>query len=74
MKLGELINKMNVNRACAITISGLCEEYREGVEELKKEDWYKSHRNDRVYNYTIIINGHIEPELVICTVWEGIKC
>lgn len=65
MKLYELINKMNENSCCEITISGLCNEYQGGVEELKKESWYKEARNCRVINFYICISGHSLPEINI---------
>ncbi len=53
MKLRELINKINSCYAC-ISISGLCDEYRDGVDYLKCEDWYKKARDRKVRNFSII--------------------
>lgn len=63
MKLAELINKCN-NVGC-ITISGLCNEYYDGIEELKKEDCYKKARDRKVLDISITINGHMRPELMV---------
>lgn len=53
MRLGELINKINSCYAC-ISISELCDEYRDGVDCLKCEDWYKKARGRKVRNFSVI--------------------
>lgn len=63
MKLRDLINKLN-NVDC-ISIEGLCDEYYEGLDALKLENWYKKARDRKVTNISILINGHMRPEMYI---------
>jgi len=65
MRLRELINKLDSNSDCEITISTLCDEYNDGVEALKNEDWYKESRDCNVESFHIGINGHCMPEICI---------
>ena len=40
MRLYELVNKINACVAC-ISITGLCDEYRDGLDSLMQEPWIK---------------------------------
>ncbi len=53
MRLGELLGKIGTCVAC-ISITGLCDEYRDGLETLLKEEWYKPCRNRTVRGISII--------------------
>ncbi len=63
MRLRDIVNKLNA--ADAISIAGLCDEYYEGVEQLKKESWYRKARDRRVTEISVLINGHMRPEIWI---------
>lgn len=63
MTLGELINKFTTCRAC-ISIQGLCDEYRDGIDFLKCEDWYKNASKRRIKNIAII--GFEETSCELC--------
>lgn len=53
MRLGELIGKFGT--CCAgISITGLCEEYRDGVDSLIKEPWYKEAKGRKVKVINVI--------------------
>ena len=65
MKLRDLINKLNENSDCEITISTLCDEYADGVELLKEEEWYIENRNCKVIDFNICFSGHCVPEIRI---------
>ena len=64
MKLREFINKINSCVAC-ISINGLCDEYRDGVDYLKCEDWYKKARDCNVKSFSIIGFDNYSFELII---------
>ena len=40
LRLCELINKIGTCNAC-ISITGLCDDYRDGPDSLKQEPWYR---------------------------------
>lgn len=65
MRLRDLINKLNPNSYCEITISTLCDEYGGGSEELKNEEWYKKYRDCKVIDFYIGTSGHDTPEIRI---------
>lgn len=53
MRLGELLGKIGTCYA-SISITGLCDEYRDGLDLLMEEPWYKESRNRLVKNIYII--------------------
>lgn len=63
MRLGELVNKIGTCCAC-ISITGLCDEYRDGLENLRKEPWYKEARGETVKGISII--GFEEYSFELC--------
>ncbi len=65
MRLGTLINRLNEGSYCEITINTLCDEYMDGVEKLKQEEWYKKAKNCRVTSIFIGMSGHMVPEIRI---------
>lgn len=64
MKLRDIVNKLK-GYGYEITISSLCDEYGDGVEALKQEEWYKEHCNCKVTNIYIGMSGHMVPEISI---------
>lgn len=60
MKLRDVVNRLN--NVDVISIAGLCDEYYDGVDELKKEDWYKRARDRRVTDISVLVNGHMRTE------------
>ncbi|MCM1233126.1 MAG: hypothetical protein NC489_23645 [Ruminococcus flavefaciens] len=64
MKLGQLVNRLDTCQAC-ISITGLCDEYRGGVWELKQEDWYLEARSRKVKRFGIIGSHEDNVELYI---------
>ncbi len=53
MRLYELVNKINTCVAC-ISITGLCDEYRDGLDSLRQEPWYKENCDKPVKKINII--------------------
>lgn len=53
LRLCELINKIGTCRAC-ISITGLCDEYRDGLDSLKQEPWYRESCDKAVKEIHII--------------------
>ena len=53
MRLYELVNKINACVAC-ISITGLCDEYRDGLDSLMQEPWYKENCDKPVIKINII--------------------
>lgn len=65
MKLGDIINKLSEGSCCEITINTLCDEYADGVEALKQEEWYKTAKDCRVRSIFVGMSGHMVPEINI---------
>lgn len=63
MKLKDVINICGTFDC--ISIKGLCDEYRDDIEDLKEEKWYKEAENKKVTNIGTYVNGHMEAELWI---------
>ncbi len=63
MRLGELLGTIRTCNAC-ISITGLCDEYRDGLEELLEEEWYKPAKNRTVRGIDII--GFDEYSFELC--------
>lgn len=63
MKLRTLLNKFT-NSFFLLTIDGVCEEWYGGVEEIKKEDYYKEYRDKKVLGIAILTTN-MQPELKI---------
>lgn len=53
MRLKELLRKIGTCYAC-ISITGLCDEYRGGVDLLMEEPWYKEAQDRKVEKISII--------------------
>lgn len=53
MRLGELLENIGACHAC-ISITGLCDEYREGVDSLREENWCKAARDRTVKRFHVI--------------------
>lgn len=63
MRLSELMSKFS--GCCAsISITGLCEEYREGLYNLMEESWYQEAQNQEVKGISII--GFDEHSFELC--------
>ena len=65
MRLKDVIRKLNISSRCEITITYLCDEYAEGVEALKKEEWYRENKNCKVTDIYVGVSGHDVPEIII---------
>lgn len=63
MKLREVLNKFS-NSSFLLTINGVCDEWYGGVEELKKEEYYKEYRDKNVQSMAILTTNET-PELII---------
>lgn len=63
MRLRDVLNKFT-NSAWLLTINGVCDEWYGGVEELKKQDYYKDYRDKKVIRMSILMTNEM-PELCI---------
>lgn len=63
MKLKDVLNKFS-NPAFLLTINGVCDEWYCGVEELKKEPYYKKYKDKKVLSMAIL-STNLTPELII---------
>lgn len=63
MKLKEVLNKFT-NDSWLLTINSVCDEWYGGVEELKKEDYYKNYKEKKVIEMAIL-STNCMPELCI---------
>ena len=63
MKLKEVLNKFS-NNAFLLTINGVCDEWLGGVEELKKESYYRKYKDKKVLSMAILSTNY-KPELII---------
>ena len=58
MRLGELLGTIRTCNAC-ISITGLCDEYRDGVDLLVEEPWFKGAEDREVEEISVIgIDGY----------------
>lgn len=64
MILCELIEKFQACNAC-ISITGLCDEYRDGLDMLVEEPWYEDARDQIVKKISIIGYDEYSFELII---------
>lgn len=66
MRLKQYVGKLS-RCDVAITIIGLCEEYRKGIDRLRTETWYQKHERRKI-DY-IDIHSRVDqqkcPEVVI---------
>lgn len=63
MRLRDVLNKFT-NSSFLLTINGVCDEWYGGVEELKKEEYYKEYR-DKTVKSMAILSTNDKPELII---------
>lgn len=63
MRLRDVLNKFT-NSSFLLTINGVCDEWYGGVEELKKEAYYKEYR-DKTVKSMAILSTNDKPELII---------
>lgn len=63
MKLGEVLNKLS-NSDFLLTITGICEEWDGGAEEIKEEPYYRAYKNRTVESMAILLTNGM-PELCI---------
>lgn len=63
MRLRDLLNKFT-NSDWLLTINGVCDEWYRGVEELKKEDYYKKYKDKKVLKLAILTTNEV-PELMV---------
>lgn len=63
MRLNELMSKFSTCYA-SISITGLCEEYRDGLDSLMEESWYKEAQDQEVKGINII--GFDEHSFELC--------
>lgn len=64
MTLKNLLNVFSDGTAC-FSIDGLCGEYCRGLDELKREPWYKKNASRQVRNIVIIGGGMYKVEVCI---------
>ena len=63
MKLKTFLNKFT-NSDWLLTINGVCDEWYGGVNELKKEEYYKKYKDKNVIGIAILLTNNM-PELII---------